>query len=72
MNPKHGGPELSPLTLNFAVKLSVAIHNIIEGSRSVATVVNVGLSTNISEPLKCSVGAVVPMVRLYFILSSFA
>ena len=47
MNPKHGGPELSPLTLNFAGKLSGAIHDIIEESRSVATVVNLGNFTNI-------------------------
>ena len=46
MNPKHGGPELSPLTLNFAGKLSGAIHDITEESRSVAMVVNMGLSTN--------------------------
>ena len=51
VNPKHGGPELSPLTLNFAGKLSVAIHNITEESRSVDTVANVGLSTNISAAL---------------------
>ena len=47
VNPKHGGPELSPLTLNFAGKLSGAIHDIIEESRSVATVVNLGNFTNI-------------------------
>ena len=52
MNPKHGGPELSPLTLNFAGKLSGAIHDIIAESHSVATVVKIGLFTNISDPLK--------------------
>ena len=50
VNPKHGGPELSPLTLNFAGKLSGAIHDIIEASRSVATVVNMGLFTNRLTP----------------------
>ena len=50
VNPKHGGPELSPLTLNFAGKLSGAIHDIIKASRSVATVVNMGFSINRLTP----------------------
>ena len=67
MNPKHGGPELSPLTLNFAGKLSGAIHDIIQESRSAATVVNMELYTNIFDPLKCSAGSTDGKIVFYIV-----